>query len=155
MQSRVQNIESQMARMQSMMGDMNIDGASINSQKILELQREIAQLRSQSSKVYSKDPTLICGGLPTSISEKDAKEWLREKIAGITHVQPEIFCRGDYKGRVWAKFTDIGLRDNVSKTLGTSTLFHGSNPIWFNKDRPAEERCQLGLLYGVKKLLRS
>ena len=60
-----------------------------------------AYLRNQSSEPEVKDPVMICGGLPTALTEKDAKEWLREKIANITHASPEIFCRADFKGFLW------------------------------------------------------
>eukprot|EP00973_Karenia_brevis_P023378 3218375-Karenia_brevis.AAC.1 len=113
MQYRVQGLENQIVQLQNKIGDVNFDGASINSNKIAELEKEIQRLRTQTSSYTIKESTMICGGLPNGITEKDAKEWLKEKIANFTRIDPEIFCRGDFKGLIWAKFPDVATRDSI------------------------------------------
>eukprot|EP00973_Karenia_brevis_P006607 898000-Karenia_brevis.AAC.1 len=93
------------------------------------------------------------GNLPNTLSQRDAEAWVKDKVQRHCSCDPEVFCKGDFKGMIWLKFSSEDARNFVVQSIGKARLFHGDNAIWINKDRAIEERCQCSFLYAVKKLL--
>ena len=125
-------------------------------QQLHHVLRQCAGL--QANKHASQDNyafTAVFGNLPSTITQRDAEAWLKEKLHNICSIEPEIFCKGDFKGIMFAKFRSTDARDHAVQEFSKARLSHGMNEIWCNKDRPVPVRCQLGFLFAVKKMLAS
>ena len=99
--------------------------------KIKALEEEIAKLKTNSSKQHMPQEDkfalqVVFGGLQGHVSFTDAKAWLDEKLQNFCKVEAdEIYCKGDFKGILFAKFRSTDVRNGVVKTFGKAQLQHG------------------------------
>ena len=97
---------------------MNKDGFSDNAMKIAEIQRMMEQMRVQHSRPSVAEEekfsiSAVMGNFPLGISFRDAEMWVQEKIQALCHVVPEVFCKGEFEGILFAKFDSSATRDRV------------------------------------------
>ena len=95
----------------------------------------------------------VFGGL-SNLSLEDAQKWLTDELWNAWLPQPiETYCKGDFKGILFARFhTNTDRDDVVGWFRKHSTLIQGTN-VWSKPDRFLHERVIQSLVFGTKYLL--
>ena len=122
--------------------------------KLTELERQIVQLRE--GKVLQTDErekTVVLGGLGALDSQEEAEEWLKEKLALLGGPETtETYCKGDFRGLLFAKFNTKADRDKAVRLLRPRLRQEGED-VWAKQDLPLERRVAEGFLRGMKNAL--
>ena len=63
-----------------------------------------------------------------------------------------MYCKGTFKGLLWAEFADPGDRDAAIQHIKGSGTLLGTNKVWANVEKPVEDRVPLSILIRAKTL---
>ena len=63
----------------------------------------------------------------------------------------ETYCKGEYKGLLFAKFASHRDRNAAVGKLRQAREQQGDNKVWAKADAPLEQRVAESFLFGVKK----
>ena len=125
--------------------------------KIQELQADICRLKKQSeqsSEILERTRSAVVGGLDHSANGEEACEWLKQTLWDKWMPQPtKMFVKGEFKGRVWAKFGSEDDRNEIVAKLRSLALQQNDKIVWAKPDLPIELRVVSSALFGVKWLL--
>ena len=65
----------------------------------------------------------------------------------------EVYCKGDFKGILFAKFNTKGERDAAIQIFRKAVCYEGGQQVWMKPDLPIEDRARHSFVFGVKYLL--
>jgi hypothetical protein len=99
--------------------------------------------------------TAVIGGLQGLSGFDEAETWIRDKLYSLWAPSPsEVYCKGDYKGVIFAKFAAQADRDEAWKTLKKAGLKEHGHDVWAKESLPIEIRAPKSLLLGLKYLFK-
>ena len=120
------------------------------SRSLAAMEAQLAALTDSMRKGF----VAIIGNLSTTSSEKEAKQWVLDKITAVSAPTPvDIFCKGDFRGLLYAKFDSSIVRDKFIEKMKGTTLKQGSSRIWVDEARSLDDQSLRGFLFGLKKLM--
>ena len=124
------------------------------AEQMQELERQIAALKVGAGQQGAEDKrsrTTVIGGLQNLATQERSETWLRDKLSSLwAPVPTEMFCKGDFKGQIFAKFPTQVDRDEALKALKKAGLKEGAHEVWAKEDLPVETRASRGILLGLK-----
>ena len=121
------------------------------------LEQQIAKMkleeRGQAVEDIERERAAVIGGLKELANLEKSETWVRDKLWTLWAPMPtEVYCRGDFKGVVFAKFGSKDDRDAAVKALKKAGLKEHGHEVWAKEDLPIEFRAPKRLLLGLKYL---
>ena len=129
------------------------------TEQMQDLENEIAAMKvgptNRQDQGEDRTWTAVTGGLQASSCTEEAETWVRDKLWSLWAPSPsEVYCKGDYKGIVFAKFAAQVDRGEAWKALKKAALKEHGHEVWAKESLPVEVRAPKGLLFGLKYLLK-
>ena len=130
-------------------------------EKLKRVEEQIRNLKfqdAQEKQNRDRDDTVLFGGLGAVGTEAQASEWVINKLwfsMGVEPVKVYSKSKSDFNGLIFAKFQSKEVRDSVVDFLGKVEMQSSGVRIWVQEDLPLPERVEMGILFGLKKLLVS
>ena len=82
-----------------------------------------------------------------------AKGWVNDILWGAWIKGPvKMYCKGTFKGLIWAEFADPASRDAAIQHIKESRTILGTNKVWSSVEKPVEDRVPLTILVRAKHL---
>ena len=96
--------------------------------------------------------TAVFGGL-SSMTLEQAKKWLTNQVWSAWLSQlVEIYCKGEFKGIIFAKFQGNTERDEVVGWFRKTCTKIQDADVWSKPDCPLNERILQSLVFGTKSI---
>ena len=96
----------------------------------------------------------VLGGLFALENLEYAKKWITNKMLSSCGPCPtEMYCKGEFKGILFAKFGTKGERDTAIQIMRKGRCSEGGQQVWMKPDLPIEDRVRHSFVFGVKYLL--
>ena len=122
--------------------------------KLGELEKQLAELKAGGlPDTTERACTAVLGGLG-GLSKEEAQQWMKDKLEVAKGPQPEdIYCKGDFKGLLFAKFATKVDRDKAVGKFRQAKLENLGEKVWAKPDKPVEKRVPEMFLFGLKKTM--
>ena len=124
--------------------------------RLAALERQLAALKETGLPDLTEQAcTAVLGGLGGLTSKEEGETWLKDKLTvlrgpGFT----ETYCKGDWKGLLFAKFPTKTERDTAVTKLRQARVEQAEGQtVWAKADKPLEKRVAATFLFGLKKTL--
>ena len=158
-EARMDMAELRVAKLETL-GEHPAESPSINrlTEQMQNLEQQIAKMkleeRGQAVEDIERERAAVIGGLKELANLEKSETWVRDKLWTLWAPMPtEVYCRGDFKGVVFAKFGSKEDRDAAVKALKKAGLKEHGHEVWAKEDLPIEFRAPKRLLLGLKYLL--
>lgn len=151
---RVDKLENMIQRMQS--ASSPIDPTMQKRLESLEAASADNACRQMppAGELNSYECTAVLGGLVSLAGMDEAETWLTDKLWSLYGPRPvETYCKGDFKGILFAKFSSKGDRDTAVAMLRRANRQHGDNTVWAKPDAPLEERTLRSFMFAAKHVM--
>jgi hypothetical protein len=103
-----------------------------------------------------RSTTAVIGGLAGSDDTDAAFQFISDNLWWNHAPLPiEHYCKGDFKGLLFLKFSSTAERDIAVKKIKDAKLKQGDQDIWAKADLPAKIRARQALLFGIKRIMMS
>ena len=162
MNKDIQRIDSRMDSLARDIEDLQLQGGDIlgsnnsskNSKKILELEREILDLKNFwiEKDNIEKHAQVGVFGIGKEGGKEEAIAWLDEKLKLVSNCKAEIYTKGDFKGILFAKFDSKHARNRSIESFRKASLTRSGSRYWASEDAPVEDRARKSFLFGIKNL---
>ena len=122
--------------------------------QIIALQKEIELLlgapKEMAENIENHKKVVVFGGL-SNMTLWNAQKWLTDQLwsAWLPH-STETYCKGDFKGILFAKSKTDSERGEVVGWLKKSPTKSQNDDVWSKPDRPLNERVLQSLVFGTE-----
>ena len=100
--------------------------------------------------------TAVLGGLAALTGRDEAVTWLSDKLWSLYGPKPvESYCKGDFKGILFAKFASKGERDTAVALLRSAGYEHEGKKVWAKPDMPLEARTVRSFVFAAKNVMNA
>ena len=126
------------------------------NERIGQIEAEIYKLKqpNHSTTLSSTSTPAVFGGLSSTGDLDGAKGWVSNMLwDGWLKGPSKMYCKGNFKGIIWAEFANSGDRDAAIQRVKDSGAVLGQDRVWANVEKPVEDRVPLSILIRAKYLL--
>ena len=159
-ENRLDVIGVRVDKLESLIEDMQAPRRGIEPEllkRIEELEAHLTDARHRIHPAAQNDyeRTAVLGGLAALSGKEEAIGWISDKLWSLYGPTPlETYCKGEFKGIMFTKFSSKGDRDAAVAKLRNSCKGGGSS-VWAKPDLPLNERTLKTLTLGAKYIMEA
>jgi hypothetical protein len=137
------------------------DGVDNNTGNDPELMRRIDKIEGMLDKGKSQSPskqsnndvmsqTVVFEGFGRDGDGQGEMDWLAAKFEELSVKPDATFFKGEFKGMLWARFTNAEVASRTNEKVNKSKLKYKGLEISCKPDAPVEVRAVRSLLLGIR-----